>query len=566
QDKKCTYINYPLTTTIVVLRSLTDFVYLLNILLRFRLAYLDPESTELGAGELVKHPKKIAKNYMRGWFLIDLLNAPPLPQIIVLLVLPGELGSSGANYAKNLLRTAVVVQYVPRLWRFLPLVIGRAESGFTFQTAWANLVINFLTFVLSGHVMGACWYLFGLQRVNQCFRDACHNSNITNCINFIDCGHGEEFMELSRNPEWKNWISDVNATACFTTIGGGGGGFSYGIFAQAVNLTTEDSFITRYIYSLFWGFQQISTLAGNQEPSYFVWEVLFTMLIVGLGLLLFAFLIGNMQNFLQALGQRRLEMFLRRRDVEQWMNHRRLPPELRRTVKEAERHNWAATRGVNEEALLENLPEDLRREVRRHLFRFLKEVGIFNMEIHDNELDAIYEKLKQRTYKKGSEIFCTGGVVDKMVLIVRGKLKSTGEDGTVITLSQGQVCGDELLTWCRQHASSLSKGIQVTEMGQRLISRRTVKCLTQVEVFLLREVDLKDVDSILAGCLRNPLVQDAIRKASLVKKIKVAPQKIQLRGVANRRETRGKETSSSTATWVGKAVNRRSPINQAANK
>ncbi|CAI0472776.1 unnamed protein product [Linum tenue] len=370
-------------------------------------------------------------------------------------------------------------------------------------------------------------------------------------------------MELSRNPEWKNWISDVNATACFTTIGGGGGGFSYGIFAQAVNLTTEDSFITRYIYSLFWGFQQISTLAGNQEPSYFVWEVLFTMLIVGLGLLLFAFLIGNMQNFLQALGQRRLEMFLRRRDVEQWMNHRRLPPELRRTVKEAERHNWAATRGVNEEALLENLPEDLRREVRRHLFRFLKEVGIFNMEIHDNELDAIYEKLKQRTYKKGSEIFCTGGVVDKMVLIVRGKLKSTGEDGTVITLSQGQVCGDELLTWCRQHASSLSKG---TEMGQRLISRRTVKCLTQVEVFLLREVDLKDVDSILAGCLRNPLVQDAIRKASLVKKIKVAPQKIQLRGVANRRETRGKETSSSTATWVGKAVNRRSPINQAANK
>lgn len=50
--------------------------------------------------------------------------------------------------------------------------------------------------------------------------------------------------------------------------------------------------------------QQISTLAGNLVPSYFAWEVLFTMAIIGLGLLLFALLIGNMQNFLQALGRR----------------------------------------------------------------------------------------------------------------------------------------------------------------------------------------------------------------------------------------------------------------------
>lgn len=50
--------------------------------------------------------------------------------------------------------------------------------------------------------------------------------------------------------------------------------------------------------------KQISTLAGNQSPSYYVGEVLFTMGIIGLGLLLFALLIGNMQNFLQGLGRR----------------------------------------------------------------------------------------------------------------------------------------------------------------------------------------------------------------------------------------------------------------------
>lgn len=57
-------------------------------------------------------------------------------------------------------------------------------------------------------------------------------------------------------------------------------------------------------FILWWFTKQISTLAGNQVPSYFEWEVLFTMAIIGMGLLLFALLIGNMQNFLQALGRR----------------------------------------------------------------------------------------------------------------------------------------------------------------------------------------------------------------------------------------------------------------------
>ncbi|XP_055960803.1 probable cyclic nucleotide-gated ion channel 20, chloroplastic isoform X2 [Mercurialis annua] len=326
QDKKCIVIDWALTKAVVVLRSMTDFIYFLNIILQFKLAYIAPESLVVGAGELVDHPKKIAMNYIRGYFSVDLFILLPLPQIIILLVLPNNLGSSGANYAKNLLRAAVLVQYIPRLYRFLPLVVGVSPNGFIFETAWANFFINLLTFVLAGHVVGSFWYLFGLQRVNQCLRNACHNSNIRPvCTSYIDCGRGNNVENFVSDPTWKSWKSNENASACFTMDG-----FRYGIYIQAVNLTAEHSVITRYVYSLFWGFQQISTLAGNQTPSYFVWEVLFTMAIVGLGLLLFAFLIGNIQNFLLALGRRRLEMSLRRRDVGQWMSHRRLPQNLRR--------------------------------------------------------------------------------------------------------------------------------------------------------------------------------------------------------------------------------------------
>lgn len=87
----------------------------------------------------------------------------PFLQIIILFVLPKSLGSSGANYAKNLLRVAILIQYIPRLYRFLPLLVGQSPIGFIFESAWANFVINLLTFILSGHVVGSCWYLFGLQ-------------------------------------------------------------------------------------------------------------------------------------------------------------------------------------------------------------------------------------------------------------------------------------------------------------------------------------------------------------------------------------------------------------------
>lgn len=70
--------------------------------------------------------------------------------------------------------------------------------------------------------------------------------------------------------------------------------FNYVTFSPLLVILTNFKFLL----------QQISTLAGNLVPSYFEWEVLFTMAIVGLGLLLFALLIGNMQNFLQALERR----------------------------------------------------------------------------------------------------------------------------------------------------------------------------------------------------------------------------------------------------------------------
>lgn len=92
--------------------------------------------------------------------------------------------------------------------------------------------------------------MYCVQRVNQCLRDACHDSGIAGCVKFIDCGHGDNYRGFASDQTWEQWKNNDNATACFS-----GGNFSFGIYGQAVNLTTHTSVFTRYIYSLFWGFQ-----------------------------------------------------------------------------------------------------------------------------------------------------------------------------------------------------------------------------------------------------------------------------------------------------------------------
>lgn len=61
------------------------------------------------------------------------------------------------------------------------------------------------------------------------------------------------------------------------------------------------------------------------------------------------------------------EWRLKRRDTEEWMRHRQLPHHLRERVRRFVQYKWLATRGVDEESILQALPADLRRDIQRHL-------------------------------------------------------------------------------------------------------------------------------------------------------------------------------------------------------
>nr|GMC68951.1 putative cyclic nucleotide-gated ion channel 8 [Ipomoea batatas] len=449
-EDHCLHIDSSLAYTTTTLRTIIDSFYLIRIILQFRTAYIAPSS-----------------------------------RIVVLRFLNGSRGSDVVG-TKRALVLLVILQSIPRFFRFLPLTSDlKKTSGVFAETAWLGAAYYMLWFMLASHIFGAYWYLLAVERKNFCWQKACLDS--------ADCSPSYSllFCSLDRDKtanltDWRQITEDVLHKNC---VADDDSPFNYGIYAQAVSSGILDSeeFIPKYCYCLWWGLQNLSTLGQGLETSTYPLEVLFSIALAIIGLLLVSILIGNMQTYLQSITVRLEEMRIKRRDSEQWMHHRVLPPELRERVRRYDQYKWLETRGVDEESLVQNLHVDLRRDIKRHLcLNLVKRVPLFaNMD--ERLLDAICERLKPCLFTENTYIVREGDPVDEMLFVIRGRMESVTTDGGRSgffnrgILKESDFCGEELLTW----ALDPKAGANLPP------STRTVKALTEVETFALIADELK---------------------------------------------------------------------------
>ncbi|CAN6238705.1 unnamed protein product [Urochloa humidicola] len=482
QRNACIEFKYPLALTLSMIRSLLDLFYAAHIMFRFRTAFIAPSSRVFGRGELVIQPYKIARRYLGRTFWFDLVTALPLPQLVIWIVIP-RLNESPTGSRKNILRFSILFQYLPRLFQIFPLSRQIVmATGVMTETAWAGAAYNLILYMLASHVLGALWYLFSVQRQESCWREACRMESPACQDMFFDC----KAVGGNRTV----WYQLRNITSLCTTASGF---YQFGIYGEALDAQiTSSSFTQKYFYCFWWGLKNLSCLGQNLNTSLFIGEIAFAIVIGVLGLVLFGLLIGNMQSYLQATTVRLEEWRSKRTDMERWMHHRQIPQPLKQCVRRYHQYKWVATRGVDEEALLSDLPMDIRRDIKRHLcLDLVRRVPLFD-EMDERMLDAICERLRPALYTRGTRLVRELDPVDSMLFIIRGYLDSYTTQGgrsgffNSCRIGAGEFCGEELLTWAldpRAAASSLP------------LSTRTVRAVSEVEAFALVADDLRFVAS-----------------------------------------------------------------------
>jgi cyclic nucleotide gated channel len=76
----CLTADPKISILITVLRSFADLFYVLHMVMKFRTAFVAPNSRIVGRGELVMDAWQIALRYLKSDFVIDLAATIPLPQ------------------------------------------------------------------------------------------------------------------------------------------------------------------------------------------------------------------------------------------------------------------------------------------------------------------------------------------------------------------------------------------------------------------------------------------------------------------------------------------------------
>lgn len=487
KETTCLGIDRKLAVTSTTVRTLIDAFYLIRIYLQFRTAFIAPSSRVFGRGELVIDPAQIADRYLRRYFIVDFAAVLPLPQIIIWRFL-NSLEGSDVLRTKNALLFLILLQYIPRFFRIIPLTSElKRTAGVFAETAWAGAAYYLLWYLLASHIVGAFWYLLAVERQDDCWNSACSDSPACQ-KNFLYCDESQP----AGYDTWHNVSKGILDTRCLVDDDGNGE-FNFGIYKQALTsgVIASNNFFSKFCYCLWFGLQNLSTLGQGLMTSVYSGEVIFSISLAILGLVLFGLLIGNMQTYLQSLTIRLEEMRVKRRDSEQWMHHRMLPQELRERVRRYDQYKWLETRGVDEESLVQSLPKDLRRDIKRHLcVALVRRVPLFaNMD--ERLLDAICERLKPSLYTERTFLVREGDPVDEMIFIIRGRLESVTTDGGRSGffnrgfLKEADFCGEELLTWALDPKAGASLPS----------STRTVKALTEVEAFALMADELKFVAS-----------------------------------------------------------------------
>ncbi|GLU11836.1 hypothetical protein SLE2022_285560 [Rubroshorea leprosula] len=477
-DQLCIETELSLQVILTVIRSVADVFYIIQIFIRFRTAYVASPSRIFGRGELVIDSRKIAWRYLRRGFCIDFIAALPLAQILVWVIIP-NLKVSATNDTKYMLRFIIIFQYLIRLFLVFPLTtqVGKA-IGFVIETAWIGAAYNLVLYLLAVHVMGACWYLLSMERLEACWKSVCDQESPPCQYNYFNC----------------NWLGDSGRNSWFlssnvTNICNANNGlYPIGIYFPALSASLPSTpFFGKYFSCYFWALKNFCTLGQNLYTSINAGEIIFSIFFGCIGLFLFASLFGNMQRYILATTIRLEEWRVKRTDAEKWMHRRQLPNELRLSVRKYDQYNWIATGGVDEEALLNSLPLEVRRDIKHHLcIDLVRRVPLFER-MDEIMLDAICERLKPALCTEGTFLVRRGDTVNVMLFVIRGYLNSytTDVDSTSYLIGPGNFCGEELLTWALETNPSIILPS----------STRTVKAIVDVEGFALRAEDLKFVVS-----------------------------------------------------------------------
>ncbi|XP_068314856.1 probable cyclic nucleotide-gated ion channel 10 [Pyrus communis] len=265
-DIKCLMLDPKLKIFTLLLRSLTDFFYLMDIIIRiYRSENYSGSIDELNGRQHRLNfnfvPKscvpRIAKTIWASYdILIDIVALLPLSQVAILIFFSKMSDLRSLTTTRMVLMNVLaLLQYVPRVLRiylsFKELKKRPLKEKIRETPIWIKGVLNFSMFIIASHVAGALWYFFAIQRMMICWHSACRKND--GCDNRMFGCHDHHFF---RNTTILNDLCPVSDgdNSSDTMF------FDFGIFATVLKygVVGSTSYFKKFLNCFWWGLRNLS--------------------------------------------------------------------------------------------------------------------------------------------------------------------------------------------------------------------------------------------------------------------------------------------------------------------
>ncbi|XP_024176804.1 cyclic nucleotide-gated ion channel 1 isoform X3 [Rosa chinensis] len=476
QDMKCIGLDKKLKIAAVVFRSITDFVYIVKIIFH-----------------VYKLEKVTVMALWQSSILVDVLAVLPIPQVVILNFFRG----SRSLEAMKFMNFLVLVQYVPRVLRIYLACKEFKNSPKGKFGLWIKGGLNFFMYTLASHIFGAFWYFFSIQRMLTCWRYACRSEDGCKPSTF-DC-HDHRSNRYIRLLNDKCPTNPSDSTL-----------FDFGIFLDALqsSIVGSKNYSQKLSKCFWWGLRNLSSLGSNLQPSINTWETLFATFTSITGLLLFLYLIGNLQMYMQVESASKeqlrwkteLENMMRTErkmrierskglEVEQWLAKNGLPmrlmPEIMEKVVQVDLEQ---NRDVDVENILSILPLQLQRDILVYKEKLEEEGRKIELWLSENRLpmrlkSEIMEKVVQQKRDENRDVH-----VDNFLSILPEERRSYIESYK----RKLQEKDLEVGSWLSKNGIPVDTKSQIMEK-------------VQVELEENRDVEVKNILSILPSDLQRRL-------------------------------------------------------------
>ncbi|KAM7020157.1 voltage-gated delayed rectifier potassium channel KCNH5 [Passerculus sandwichensis] len=369
----------------LVLDSVVDVIFLVDIVLNFHTTFVGP------GGEVISDPKLIRMNYLKTWFVIDLLSC-----------LPYDIINAFENVDEGIssLFSSLKVVRLLRLGRVARKLDHYLEYGA------AVLVLLVCVFGLVAHWLACIWYSIGDYEV-------------------ID--------ELTNTIKTDSWLYQlalsIGTPYRYNTTGSG----------QWEGGPSKDSL---YISSLYFTMTSLTTIGfGNIAPTT-DGEKIFSVAMMMVGSLLYATIFGNVTTIFQQMYANTNRYHEMLNNVRDFLKLYQVPKGLSERVMDYIVSTWSMSKGIDTEKVLSICPKDMRADICVHLNRkVFNEHPAFRL-ASDGCLRALAVEFQTIHCAPGDLIYHAGESVDALCFVVSGSLEVIQDDEVVAILGKGDVFGD----------------------------------------------------------------------------------------------------------------------------